>query len=172
MIVHRILIVHAHKSGRDGSLSRQFAVRLDKAAELANSGQFDAMIISGGRTRRGAEIEARQGEQYVRGKCTVPILREEQSKTTYENVVQVKALVTGQPIEQAVVVVGQHQLKRTKYLYARYWPEVAARIEFIGVNEPDPQYTPALELLYRITARLDPRERVTGWLMKKLWRNG
>jgi uncharacterized SAM-binding protein YcdF (DUF218 family) len=166
----RIIIVHGYKPGRRSGLSPQFRARLDAAISLASTGTYDAIIVSGGPTRAGLPTEASVGSAYLKGKSAMPVVIEDRSLSTYENVRNVRALYLGQTMN-GTVIMGRTQLPRTRALYQRVWPEAYPALAFKPTYEPTAWYVPMLEVAYRLGSAIDPAEQFVGRVFKRLFRN-
>jgi hypothetical protein len=169
--MHNIIIVHGEKPLRSGGMHPAFRERLDEAVRLIHGNNFDMIVITGGRTRKNAPSESEMGRIYLQNKVSIPIIGENQARTTSENVRLSQVLLEDKNLNQVTVITSQKRIRRAQYLYARLWPEISDRIEFVAARDFYPCYYLLLEFLYRICAYLDPYEKTFARLLKKVFRN-
>ncbi|MCL5009313.1 MAG: YdcF family protein [Patescibacteria group bacterium] len=107
-----------------------------------NSGEADLMILSGGRVSDQDISEAGYMKKVIlkNSTTTPPLLLEEGSRTTYENLENTKALAPG--VKSLVVVSDRFHLARA-VLVAR-----AAGFSPVYWSAPDPGYYPPHELAF------------------------
>ena len=147
--------------------------RLDKADEIIKKGGWDAIVISGGRTRAHFPSEAELGLKYLRDtlRSNAEVLLEDCSKTTADNIAFTRALkeLSGVCVERVLVVTGAYHVPRFRLLFAKLWPET--RVSFVGLGTS----TLKLELyewILRFLGRIDPRGRWTLPVLVYFMRNG
>ena len=165
-----IVIVHGEKPTRSGTIHRELIRRLEAAAAVCQRERIEAVVITGGQTRAHVATEAAMGADFLRGRVTVPIIREEKSRTTSENISCTKQLLR-QPFESVRIIDSQKLVARLKYLYRVRWPEAYRKATFIGVPDSYPWIFRLQEWLYFLYSRLDPRDRGLVRLSKKVFRN-
>ena len=171
-------MVLGKQPSKDGEYS-ELKDRIKKAVDMFNKeGRWNLIIISGGQTRAGLPAEAVLGETYLKDhlKSAAPLLLEEQSRTTVENIEFTKKLVTLSPVDfvplQAMAVItGPYHIRRTRFLFEKLWPEMAPRCTFVGVGKSSIGEN-VKELILLVIAWLDPHEKFILPRLKKLLRNG
>lgn len=102
--------------------------RLEHAYQLYNEGYFSKMIVSGGMDLNGSTISEAEGMKgYLMEKGCPPgdILIEDQSRSTYENLLFSKELMERNGMKKAVIVTHTYHGARAL--------DIA---EFIGMEEP------------------------------------
>jgi len=135
-------------------------LRLDKALVLDKAEKFDAIVVSGGVTRRGVISDAAQSQNYLKDKTTTPIILEDRPHSTSEEVRFIKEKLSGNVLDKVVVIVSRPYLKRTQYLYSVLWPELKS-VSFAPSESGVSKLAPVRELVYRFYAWLDPWEKFT-----------
>lgn len=172
----KIIIVHGEKPFRGGQIHREFVARLNKAVQLCREDKFDALIISGGQTRKNISTEARQGFEYLKGKINNRVILEDKSRSTSENIQYTKTLVNnlGQLDKNSEIyaITSAKRNRRARYMYFMLWPEAAGAVKFAPAEDAYPWAVSLLEKIYFFFALIDPYEKVFGRVAKKLFRNG
>lgn len=183
--IKHLLIINGVQFKKDLTTDPEFIARLNKAIELANQSTnnkapIDAIIISGGLTRKDCPSEASFGEQYLKKQITtqsIPIFKEEESHTTIENIKFTKNLIEKIPefdlnkIEQITIVTTPGRLPRLKYLYKKLWPETQSKTEFVVASYPQNFLLPFTEFLYLIYSVFDIHEKSLARFTKRILRN-
>lgn len=100
----------------------------------------------------------------------MPMILEDRSRTTFENVRNVRTRFQVKAVS-GLVIMGRAQMARTRALYRRVWPEAYPTLTFVPCQEPTTWYVSILELVYRLGSALDPEERSLGRLFKTWFRN-
>ncbi|MBI2065283.1 MAG: YdcF family protein [Candidatus Yanofskybacteria bacterium] len=169
--LRRFIIIHGEKPYKDCKPHREFLERLEMAIKLASEEVFDAIIVSGGCTRKNCPSEASFGGAFIQSRIDTPILLEEHSHTTVENILFTKELVRNYPLEKLLIVSSEKRLLRLKYLYRRLWPEAYNKIYFVGCRDSYGVYIYILEIIYLIYSIFDVKEHFLPRLAKKFFRN-
>ncbi|MFA6909484.1 MAG: YdcF family protein [Patescibacteria group bacterium] len=170
--LHCYIIVHGEKPDSTCSIHREFIRRLDKAIKYAQKGTFDGIIITGGITRKNCPSEASMGAEYLRDKTGIPIIIEEASHTTIENIRFTKQLIAQYAPDTLTVVSSAKRMFRIKYLYGQLWPEMQGKFIFVSSSDSYSMFFFALEMIYLVYALLDIGERFIPHITKQLFRNG
>ena len=180
-----LLIINGVQFKKDLAPDPEFIARLNKTIELVNKNinnttPVDAIIISGGLTRKGCLSEAEFGQQYLKRQVAaqnIPIFREEESHTTIENIKFTKKLVGSIPefqidkIGKITIVTSTSRLPRLKHLYKKLWPGIQNKTEFIIAPYPQNFFLPFMEFLYLIYSIFDIHEKSLAHFTKKILRN-
>jgi hypothetical protein len=169
-----IIIVHGEKPLRSGMIHPELIFRLEKALDLTKSESIDLIVITGGQTRKMCASEAAMGYAFIKRQTNIPVLLEEKSHTTAENIMFTKALLKEKnigPIDKLIAISGKKRMRREKYLYRRLWKELFPKITFVPAKDlhPFPYYL--AELLYFIFALIDPRGKTVTHITEKIFRN-
>lgn len=166
----RIIIVHGEKPLSSGQMHPEFIRRLDKCIEIAQP--YDCIIITGGQTRKNAQPEAQQGQQYLLCKLKNKIILEKEARTTSENIRFVKKMILETRNKTFVAISSLKRIPRLKYLYKRLFPETRGSITFLGVMDDYSIWYSLVECCYFLFAVVDPQEKTIVRLFKKIFRNG
>jgi len=155
-----ILVIHAKNLTEKDEIDFDYKQRLDKAIELANNQNLDKIIILGGYVRKAKISQAKAGETYLKDKVKLPIMLEEKSITSIENLVNLKQLISENDI--LTVVSSDYHNARLVFLYSKYIPNkkifIGATSNFTGVKK-------LVELVYLGYAKVDSREKyLSKWL--------
>lgn len=170
----QIAIAHGIMLKEDGSMSFVFVDILNEAISLANAGLVDLIIVAGGKTRPEFPAEAEVAKKYLCDHVTVPVLVEVESVTSAENIrfAEREFNWIEAELEKLYVIARESAMPRIKFLYRRFWPDVARKaVEYVGITEGHFLWERMLERALYISARLDPRERWLLYFPKKFLRN-
>ncbi|QZD92439.1 YdcF family protein [Qipengyuania xiapuensis] len=90
----------------DAEPSPVFAARLDHAIELYDSGRVERLLLTGARSAEDSLSEAEAGKRYAmaRGVREEAILMEENSRTTFQNLTEARAVMEREEIGTAIIV--------------------------------------------------------------------
>lgn len=166
----KIIIVHGKHPSKPGEIHHDLKLRLEKALELDRAEKFDAILLSGGVTRRWAIAEALQSENYLKDKTNTPLMVESRPHSTSEEIRFIKERLRNETLDKVVVIVSEPYLKRTEYLYSVLWPELKS-ITFAPSKSGVSVFAPIREVLYRAYARFDPYEKfLPAKIFKKFFR--
>lgn len=167
----KFLVVHGEKPTRKLTIHRAFVARLDAAARIANQEKFDAIILTGGCTRKGAISEAQMGSDYLSKRVSTRLMLECEARSTSENIRNVRRILADENIGFLTVISSKKRIWRLKYLYHRLWKDMSGKISF--ASAPDFYWWPyyLAEAFYFLFAFLDPEEKLFARVTKKLFRN-
>jgi len=170
----KIIIVHGVKPKRNQALRYEFQSRLDAAVQEVKNHSYDYFLVTGGKTVGRYPSEAEIAQNYLKDKIKIPLLLEDQSRTTSENVRYTKTLIESKDISvrQCKIVLSKDVKPRTYYLYRRLWPEIVDSLSFLLVNEHSTLFAPVMEPIYHAYAYLDPEEKFFTRITKRLFRTG
>jgi len=169
-----IILVFGEKPLRSGQMNPELALRLDKAKDAISRGGADLLVISGGQTRKNAPTEAEMGQAYVSSTITIPVLLEKNAHSTSENIQFSKKLLAEQhitPIDRLTVITGRKRIWREKYLFRRLWAAMFHQTTFLPATDLHPFHYYGVELVYLLSAIVDPAEKFIARLTKKIFRN-
>lgn len=167
-----LAIVHGEKLLPNGEMHVSFILRLNEALRLVKKEGVDAVLITGGTTRAGLRSEADMGKTYLSTRLHVPILTENESHTTVENIIFSKRLLEAQSdFLPTYIITSKKRVTREKYLYRRLWPTAYENAKYIGTYDTYPIGYRLVELLYFVYAVFDLHEKTLGRLTKKMFRN-
>ena len=90
----------------DAEPSPVFAARLDRAIELYEGGKVDKLLLTGALSEEDSLSEAEAGKRYVmsRGVREEAILMEEKSRTTFQNLIEARAVMEREKLGTAIIV--------------------------------------------------------------------
>lgn len=171
-----ILIIHGEKLKRDGGIHEAFLARLNRAIELSKKIEFNYIIVSGGKTRKGFPSEAEVGAYHLKSKTKIEgeLISEEESKSTSENIRYARKIIIskgGCKINDKIYVISDRKRAcRIKLLYSKLFLEAQGHIEFIFTNSL-PWWYFINESIYFWFAKIDPEEKVFAAITKKFFRN-
>ena len=166
-----ILLIHGEKPLKNKALHPAFEERLKLALKLSNNNDYDLILISGGQTRSNQPSEASSGYAYLRNKTTVPIILEENSKTTIENILFSRNVLQNYNITGIDIITGKRWSRRGKYLYKKLWPEIYNKARFFAARDFYPFLYYLAEVAYYLYALVDIEERWLPKITKRLFRN-
>ena len=172
--MENVLVIHGEKSYRDGKIHREFVARLEKGLALSRKINFAQIIILGGRTRKNTMTEASQGRAFLKDKTNIPIVAEEYSRSTSENVRCAKEiLLTENKPRKIYVVSSRKRDTRIKYFYKKFFGNAESNLTFVFSPAEDSYFPffPFLEKIYFLLAMTDPYEKTFAKLGKSLFRN-
>ena len=170
---HNIAIIHGERPLRDGRQHPDYIKRLNKLVELIREGEpIRAVFITGGSTRINALPEADFGKEYLRKKINIPIIVEDKSRTTIENIKYVKEMVNSGPLSKAYVITSKKRMPRLKFLYKRLWPDLYYKTTFVSSPDKLPSYFYFTEVLCTVYSIFDLNEKFIPKFGKIIFRNG
>jgi uncharacterized SAM-binding protein YcdF (DUF218 family) len=166
-----ILLIHGEKSSRSKALHPAFEERLKLALKLTQRNKYDLILISGGRTRKQFPPESQIGYKYLTDKVRVPLIQEDQSRTTVENILFSQKMLSHYRISNIDVITSKTRLCRFRYLYEKLWPQLQGRHTIFGAKDSYFFLYPLAEMAYLFYSFFDLRERGITRLTKKIFRN-
>ncbi len=169
----KIIIVHGEKTHRTGKIHEAYTERLNKALGLTQKIKPDLIVLTGGKTREIAKSEAELGKEYLEGKTKTPLLLENHSRTTIENIRFTKKILEKNKIktDEFFIITSQKRISRIKYLYKKIWLEAYKNSKFIGAKDFYPFWFSAYEWLSLLLDTFDIKERFLLAFTKKIYRN-
>ena len=168
---HSAVVVLGKKPPGDAEIHPDFAANLRAAAELVKPGKSGLLVISGGATRNGRQPEAQVGHEYLRQRVAVPILLETDSRTTAENIVNVRRLLEPYGIETVTFVTSAYHVRRTRLLVERLWPAVAATASYEYGQDTDRWPERLINVVYLPYAAIDPGNQTIVRFTRRIFRN-
>ncbi len=168
-----VVIIHGEKPKPSGSIHPAFLERLKKVIELSQKSPLDLIVVTGGKTRKGVESEAAIGCRYLKSRIQVPILKEDQSRTTIENINFTKKLLSSKIIffKEIFVITSGKRIFRIKFLYRKLWPEEYGKMKFIPTKDFYPSFFYLYEALSLFLDMFDIKERFLLGATKRFFRN-
>jgi hypothetical protein len=166
-----ILLIHGEKPGRDNALHLAFKERLELALELIERNNYDLILVTGGQTRNFFPPESQIGYEYLRYKTRLPVIQENRSHTTVENILFCREVLSEYQIGHIDIITSKVRLRRFKYLYKRLWPELSDKCRIFGAKDSYFFLYPLVEIVYILYSFFDLKEKVVPRLTKKIFRN-
>ena len=120
------IIVLGNKLLPNGDLSQTLINRLDKTFELYNTGNYDYIIVSGGKVDNNEYTEAYQMKRYLI-KLKIPankIIKEERSRDTIENAVECQKIIDNLDVQEITIVTSDFHLERVKHVFNDFFQYV------------------------------------------------
>jgi len=164
------IIIHGVKLLSDCNPHPDFISRLDKAIGISREISVDSIVVSGGKTRKQCIAEANFGAVYLQGKTSIPVVIENRSTTTIENIKFIQEKIPAGTIETLYAVIGNVNLFRTKYVYKKLWPDIYPKIVFVTAPSHN-ILAYLLECIYILYTLIDIREKFLVRIFKKIFRN-
>lgn len=98
-----------------GTVSPEYARRLDRAAELLRRDSKAKVLLLGGKTDADACSEADAGRMYLvtQGICPTRIILEDRSRHTLENLKEARALLAGKNVRMPSLITSRYHLARS-----------------------------------------------------------
>ncbi len=152
-----LLIVHGFRPLKSGEMHPDLKNRLDRALELDETNEFDAILVSGN-SRKSVMSEARQAELYLKDKTNTPLIVEDRPHSTSEEIRFFKERFSKNPPDKTIIIVSEPYVKRTQYLYKVLWPEFT-NIVFKPAKSGVSSFAPIREFFYLAYTRFDPYEK-------------
>ncbi len=134
--MQRLIILHGKKLNSNGALSTIMNERIEILKTLLDSRGTITLIICGGKTRKNLESEARVVYETLKRdrifSYNLKIMLEENSKTTAENIKNVKRMVGNNTPGKIEAITTTESVRKLKFLYEKLWPENSNRISIVA----------------------------------------
>ncbi|NMB70396.1 DUF218 domain-containing protein [candidate division WWE3 bacterium] len=128
------IILHGSKLTSKGDLSVVMLARINVLMHIAGQGSFDFLVITGGVTRRRFQSEALSIYNIIKSSVSfpnnLPVIIEDNSRTTRENIINTKKLIETRSFESLTVITGADSYRRFRRLYRLHMPEHFSKINF------------------------------------------
>jgi vancomycin permeability regulator SanA len=131
-----LLIIHGFALLPSGEISPILKARLDTAILFVKDHPDISTILVTGGGSRSSKTESKVMHNYlIDNHVAIPILEENFSINTIQNVVNCQKLAETEQFENIYVLVGTAMLNRTNYIYQKWWPEIISKIRWVPVND-------------------------------------
>jgi len=148
---------------------------------LKNTPEYEnIVIISGGKTVEGLPSEAEAGERYLRDRISsvkgkVTFIKEEEARTTSENIVLTQKLLCEKNIvpEKLVIIGRKSQIPKVRVLLWRLWKTKPQNVICMSCLDTAPFWYQCFDVICgSIISMIDPYDLFFLRRFKKIHRNG
>lgn len=164
----RAIVILGKKPGKNGDTS-ELEARVNVGVEELKRRKWDVLVVSGGATKAGFPMEAELGAQFARKRLgnDAPLRLERWSRSTMENIKNLRGLFPGVRLTGLVFVTSRYHMPRVKWLVGLFLPEIAAIAEYVPVPIKPTVGNLLSEAILLVLAFIDPNERIFLPFFKK-----
>lgn len=176
--MNEVILVAGEKQNPDGSIHREYVDRLERARTLSRIYPDAVVVLTGGATREGHPSEALQASKVFLEMCegNPPwTYLDQDSRTTSGNIVHAQTILRENDItpRKLIIIARKSAIPKIRVLIARLWTLGTPEIVCVAGMDTKPVWYRLVDRTAMVVLScVDPADRWSLWVLRKLARNG